>query len=295
MTRCCRSSPRAGLQVGKDFLLAFSPERVDPGRTDWTTKTTPKIVGGVTRRLHGRACALYERALDTVIAGLFAGGGRADQAPREHLPLGQHRARQRARAALRPHGRGRLGGRRRRGDEAVRVHELQAGPRPGRPLPPRRSLLPLLEGARVRLLHRVHRAGREDQREHALLLPGEDHPGAQLASRRRSRAAGAPRRRRLQGRRRRPARVARTQARRAPAGRGRRRLLLRPARARAPRAGLVLGVAGRRARGGRLRRHRHGALGHRLRRPGRSARTLVVDFRNATGRNGSLNGRVWKL
>ncbi|MGH3037594.1 MAG: nucleotide sugar dehydrogenase [Gaiellaceae bacterium] len=57
-----------GLEVGKDFHLAFSPERVDPGRTDWTTKTTPKIVGGVTEACTERARALYERALDTVIA-----------------------------------------------------------------------------------------------------------------------------------------------------------------------------------------------------------------------------------
>ena len=56
-----------GLEVGKDFHLAFSPERVDPGRTDWTTKTTPKIVGGVTEACTERARALYERALDTVI------------------------------------------------------------------------------------------------------------------------------------------------------------------------------------------------------------------------------------
>jgi UDP-N-acetyl-D-glucosamine dehydrogenase len=57
-----------GLEVGGDFHLAFSPERVDPGRTDWTTKTTPKIVGGVTEACTTAACALYERALDTVIA-----------------------------------------------------------------------------------------------------------------------------------------------------------------------------------------------------------------------------------
>jgi UDP-N-acetyl-D-glucosamine dehydrogenase len=56
-----------GLEVGKDFHLAFSPERVDPGRTDWTTKTTPKIVGGITSACTERACALYERALDTVL------------------------------------------------------------------------------------------------------------------------------------------------------------------------------------------------------------------------------------
>ena len=34
------------LEVGKDFFLCFSPERVDPGRRDWTTKNTPKVMGG---------------------------------------------------------------------------------------------------------------------------------------------------------------------------------------------------------------------------------------------------------
>ena len=38
----------SGLKAGVDFYLAFSPERVDPGRTDFTTKTTPKVVGGLT-------------------------------------------------------------------------------------------------------------------------------------------------------------------------------------------------------------------------------------------------------
>ena len=56
-----------GLQAGKDFFLAFSPERVDPGRTDWTVKTTPKLVGGITPACTERACALYRRAIDTVI------------------------------------------------------------------------------------------------------------------------------------------------------------------------------------------------------------------------------------
>jgi UDP-N-acetyl-D-glucosamine dehydrogenase len=58
----------SGLQVGSDFHLAFSPERVDPGRTDWTTKTTPKIVGGITEGCRDAACAFYGRAMDTVIA-----------------------------------------------------------------------------------------------------------------------------------------------------------------------------------------------------------------------------------
>jgi UDP-N-acetyl-D-glucosamine dehydrogenase len=37
----------SGLKAGEDFRLAMSPERVDPGREDWTTKTTPKVVGGI--------------------------------------------------------------------------------------------------------------------------------------------------------------------------------------------------------------------------------------------------------
>jgi UDP-N-acetyl-D-glucosamine dehydrogenase len=57
----------SGLKTGEDFHLAFSPERVDPGREDWTTKSTPKIVGGMTEACTKRAVELYETALDTVL------------------------------------------------------------------------------------------------------------------------------------------------------------------------------------------------------------------------------------
>ena len=57
---------RTGLKVGTDFHLAFSPERVDPGRTDFTTKNVPKIVGGITEACTERAAELYGSALDTV-------------------------------------------------------------------------------------------------------------------------------------------------------------------------------------------------------------------------------------
>jgi UDP-N-acetyl-D-glucosamine dehydrogenase len=56
----------SGLEVGKDFHLAFSPERVDPGRTDWTTKNVPKVVGGITDACTERAAELYGSAVDTV-------------------------------------------------------------------------------------------------------------------------------------------------------------------------------------------------------------------------------------
>jgi UDP-N-acetyl-D-glucosamine dehydrogenase len=56
----------SGLAVGEDFFLAFSPERVDPGRVDYTTKTVPKIVGGITPACTARAAELYSGAVDVV-------------------------------------------------------------------------------------------------------------------------------------------------------------------------------------------------------------------------------------
>ncbi|HSC73827.1 MAG TPA: nucleotide sugar dehydrogenase [Gaiellaceae bacterium] len=58
---------RGGLTAGEDFHLAFSPERVDPGRTDWTTHNTPKVVGGVTPACTERAAELYRGAVETVV------------------------------------------------------------------------------------------------------------------------------------------------------------------------------------------------------------------------------------
>jgi UDP-N-acetyl-D-glucosamine dehydrogenase len=57
----------SGLTAGQDFHLAMSPERVDPGRTDWTTKTTPKVVGGINASSTEAAADVYRKAMDTVI------------------------------------------------------------------------------------------------------------------------------------------------------------------------------------------------------------------------------------
>jgi UDP-N-acetyl-D-glucosamine dehydrogenase len=57
----------SGLKAGEDFHLAFSPERVDPGREDWTTKTTPKVVGGLTEECTRCALDLYGSAVDSVV------------------------------------------------------------------------------------------------------------------------------------------------------------------------------------------------------------------------------------
>jgi UDP-N-acetyl-D-glucosamine dehydrogenase len=56
----------SGLKAGADFHLAFSPERVDPGREDWTTKNVTKVVGGVDTSSTSAAAALYAAAIDNV-------------------------------------------------------------------------------------------------------------------------------------------------------------------------------------------------------------------------------------
>ncbi len=56
----------SGLLAGADFHLAFSPERVDPGRTDWTTKNVPKVVGGIDDASTEAAARLYGSAIDEV-------------------------------------------------------------------------------------------------------------------------------------------------------------------------------------------------------------------------------------
>ena len=56
-----------GLQAGRDFFLAFSPERVDPGNAEWTTGTIPKVVGGVGEDSTTVAATLYEQIMNTVV------------------------------------------------------------------------------------------------------------------------------------------------------------------------------------------------------------------------------------
>ena len=58
---------KSGLKVGEDLFIAFSPERVDPGREDWTTKNTPKVIGGITEKCTKVSTAWYSQALDKVV------------------------------------------------------------------------------------------------------------------------------------------------------------------------------------------------------------------------------------
>jgi len=56
-----------GLKEGKDFYLAFSPERIDPGNKKYDTKNTPKIIGGISKNSTNIAKTLYEQVIDTII------------------------------------------------------------------------------------------------------------------------------------------------------------------------------------------------------------------------------------
>jgi UDP-N-acetyl-D-glucosamine dehydrogenase len=57
----------SGLAAGRDFHLAFSPERVDPGRTDYTLRNTPKVLGGLTPACADRAHELYELVCNEIV------------------------------------------------------------------------------------------------------------------------------------------------------------------------------------------------------------------------------------
>ena len=56
----------SGLEVGKDFFLCFSPERADPGNVQYTTRTIPKVIGGVTPACLKHGVAFYSKALDHI-------------------------------------------------------------------------------------------------------------------------------------------------------------------------------------------------------------------------------------
>jgi UDP-N-acetyl-D-glucosamine dehydrogenase len=58
---------RSGMVAGRDFHVAFSPERVDPGRVDWTTRSTPKVIGGLTPDCTRRAMDVYGAACDNLV------------------------------------------------------------------------------------------------------------------------------------------------------------------------------------------------------------------------------------
>jgi len=84
---------QTGLKVGEDFFLAFSPERVDPGNPKWNTHNTPKVVGGLTAACRRVAMAIYEPAIERLVAVSSPEAGAREDS-RKHVSQREHRARQ---------------------------------------------------------------------------------------------------------------------------------------------------------------------------------------------------------
>ena len=201
---------RAGAVVGQDVFLGYAPERVDPGNKDWDVHTTPKLVGGVTRRVPAaHEAALRDDRGDRACRCRQPDGGRDREAAREHLPRGQHRAGQRAVRDVRPARHLRVGGDRRGELQAVRLPRALSRPGPGRRLHPGRAALPRLAAAGVRLQRAADRRRARGQRAHAELRAAEDRRRAQRRRPADQGLADPAARRRVQGRRRGHARVAR--------------------------------------------------------------------------------------
>ena len=152
-----------GLKVGEDWFLAFSPERVDPGREDFTTLNTPKVVGGITAACAEVAAGLVRWSHPAHPYGLVCRSRRDGETAGEHLPHDQHRHGQRNGDHVRPDGRGRVGSDRCGRHQALRFHEIHPRSRPGRALHPDRPAVSLLEDESLPVHGPFHRTGLRHQ------------------------------------------------------------------------------------------------------------------------------------
>ena len=203
--------------VGKDVFVAFSPERVDPGNAKFGTRNTPKVIGGMTPACLEVAEALYGRSSTRVVPVSSHRRGRDGEAPREHVPRGEHRPRERGRDHVRAARPRHLGGHRRRGDQALRLHAVLPGPGPRRSLHPDRSALPVVEDARRSSTGALHRARRQDQQRRCPSTSSSSSRDALNDAEEGGEGLEAPRlRRRLQEGHQRRARVARARRHRGP-------------------------------------------------------------------------------
>lgn len=70
---------KSGLKVGKDFFLAYSPERVDPGNRTYTARNVPKLIGGITPRCMELSALLYGQFIEKIVPVSSSESGRAGQ------------------------------------------------------------------------------------------------------------------------------------------------------------------------------------------------------------------------
>jgi len=136
-----------GLKAGKDFYLAFSPEREDPNNKEFSTSTIPKIVGGYTKDCLTVADALYSAVVQKTVPVSSTRVRRVRETDGEYLSGREHRSGERDEDALRQDGDRHLGSDRGGQDKALRLPGVLSRARPRGPLHPHRSLLPYLEGA----------------------------------------------------------------------------------------------------------------------------------------------------
>ena len=185
-SRRCSRSPACA--AGRDFHLAFSPERVDPGRTDFTLRNTPKVVGGLTEACGDRAEALYGLVCDELVRVSTPEAAELTKLLENifrsvNIALVNELAMLTDRmgidiwevvdaAATKPYG----------------FMRFEPGPGHGRALPAGRPVLPELARARVRHVDRVHRARRQGQPADALPLRREGPARAQRRAACRSKA-----------------------------------------------------------------------------------------------------------
>ena len=178
-------------EVGRDFFLAFSPERVDPGREDWTIANTPKVIGGVTAACTEAASRLYGAAIERVVA---VSSSRAAEMVKllENTFRAANIALANEMAIMCDH----LGldvwevidaG----VQQAVRVHAVLPGAGTGRPLHPGGPALPGVEDADAGVHGAVHPARGRDQLGYAAARGAGGDAGAGERVQAAERGAGA--------------------------------------------------------------------------------------------------------
>ena len=138
-----------GLKAGKDFFLAYSPEREDPGNRDFATRNIPKVVGGLDADSRELAVALYEPIVDGVVPVSSTRVAEACKILENTYRAVNIALVNELKGVFDGDGHRRLGGDRGGQDQAVRLPGVLPRPRPRRPLHPHRPVLPDLGGAQA--------------------------------------------------------------------------------------------------------------------------------------------------